>query len=228
MTSTDELRRLVEAERGARAPEPVVARGWSAVNRALAKGVTPMAVATGPLAIWSTAAKALAVSFVGGAVVTTASLTIVGGVSEPVVVASSSAVAVVVPRAPVRAEGAAKAPSVPSAVPPEPSDSAGGRPPSSPSGASTLEAEVDLIRRAKAALNTGQPLLARVWLDQHQAQFPRGVLAAEREGLRVVVLCQGGQLEEGRRRARRLLARGTVLAEPIAGACQLDRHDLVE
>jgi hypothetical protein len=70
--------------------------------------------------------------------------------------------------------------------------------PGVPRGPSTLEAEAELLRRAGAALNAGDPAQALHLIGQHAASFPNGVLIEEREAERVVVLCALGRVSDAR------------------------------
>ena len=88
---------------------------------------------------------------------------------------------------------------------------------------STFDAELALMERAKTALNGGKPHMAEVWLNEHQAKYPRGIFAGEREGLRVVLLCRTGRLDEGRRLAARLGR--SVLTDHIRRACYINEPE---
>src|SRR5450432_1153280 len=70
-----------------------------------------------------------------------------------------------------------------------------------------LEAEMRWVRAADAALRTGDVGLAQSLLKQHAREFPNGLLAEEREGLRVVAACQGGASPTVQRAASRFLQR---------------------
>lgn len=59
---------------------------------------------------------------------------------------------------------------------------------SSPAG--TFDAELELIKRAKVEFDRGRDDLARGVLSEHAQRFPRGVFAAEREGLVVLSSCR--------------------------------------
>lgn len=63
-------------------------------------------------------------------------------------------------------------------------------PASQSASAPSFDAELVLIRRAKAEFDAGRDHLARVWLTEHAQRFPRGVFAAEREGLTVLSICR--------------------------------------
>lgn len=74
------------------------------------------------------------------------------------------------------------------------------KPSSSP--ADTLAEELALLEAAHAAKD---PTIALSALERHLARFPRGSMAAERERLRVEVLCRLDRLDEARELADRLL-----------------------
>jgi hypothetical protein len=65
-----------------------------------------------------------------------------------------------------------------------------------------LAVEVDLIRRAHAALQDGDPARALGLLDQHAGAFPNGSLAEERSVARIKALCLLGRTPEARVAAR--------------------------
>lgn len=69
-----------------------------------------------------------------------------------------------------------------------------------------IDAEVELLDRARAALAAGTPELALAWVDEHAREFPRGSLADAREGARVDALCLQGRTVEAEAAAQRLLA----------------------
>jgi hypothetical protein len=58
-------------------------------------------------------------------------------------------------------------------------------------------------------------------LDAHAREFSKGVLAHEREGLRVLALCKLGRLDEGRRLQQRFLSQhaSSPLAARVRAAC---------
>lgn len=92
---------------------------------------------------------------------------------------------------------------------------------SQPPSAETLAEELDLIRRAHAASNGGDPLEALRILGLHGQRFPNGSLAIEREGARATALCQAGREEEGRRAAERFLTAhpSSPLRARVSRAC---------
>jgi hypothetical protein len=59
--------------------------------------------------------------------------------------------------------------------------------------------ELKLIQQATAALNRRAPQEATVALDEHRRRFPSGVMAQERDGLRIVALCQRNETEKARK-----------------------------
>ncbi|MEC7524887.1 MAG: hypothetical protein VYE22_33715 [Myxococcota bacterium] len=71
--------------------------------------------------------------------------------------------------------------------------------------ASSLAAEVALLRRAQAAINQGDADAALRILAEHASQHPSGVMAAEREAARVVALCRAGREAEARAASARFL-----------------------
>lgn len=85
----------------------------------------------------------------------------------------------------------------------------------------TTEGELTLIRAATAALRDGDAQGAAWILDEHATRFPRGVLAQEREALRVLVLCDLGRVGEAQRARERFLrsAPDSPMVERVRNAC---------
>ncbi len=85
--------------------------------------------------------------------------------------------------------------------------------------ASTLEAELALLRAAKAA---GSPTDALVSLEQHRRDFPHGILADERDALRIDSLCALDRRTEARSAAKRFLAErpDSPLRARVRDACR--------
>jgi hypothetical protein len=83
--------------------------------------------------------------------------------------------------------------------------------PEAASSVDTLEAELDLLARARAALER-DPRAALASLDEHARTFPGGKLGIERELLALDVLERLGRAADARARAERLLerARGSI------------------
>jgi hypothetical protein len=66
----------------------------------------------------------------------------------------------------------------------------------------SLQAESALLMQARAQLRSGHPGEAQATLDRLQAQFPKGMLAQEREVLAIEVLAARGNAGGARQRAR--------------------------
>ncbi len=86
-----------------------------------------------------------------------------------------------------------------------------------------LEGEMKLLRTADAALRRGDSAAALSALNKHAALYPTGVLSQEREGVRAIALCTGGNLSQGQSAAQRFLAQAakSPLASRIRAACSL-------
>ncbi len=89
--------------------------------------------------------------------------------------------------------------------------------------AADLEGEMKLLRQADGALRRGDSAAALVALNKHAAQYPGGVLAQEREGVRAIALCSSGNTSAGQSAAQRFLssASKSPLASRIRSACSL-------
>ncbi|PRQ06311.1 hypothetical protein [Enhygromyxa salina] len=115
-------------------------------------------------------------------------------------------------------------PEPPEVVEPSPSTSqpSSARTPSptstSSSASATLAAELQLIRAARNA----PAAQALALLDQHAEQFPNGELANEREGLRVIALCELDRFDEAQRAGERFVAGspGKLLVQRVESACR--------
>lgn len=85
----------------------------------------------------------------------------------------------------------------------------------------SLASELELIRQAARALADDRPADALEALDAHRTRFADGVLAQERQGLRVLARCAGGQRQAGLRERTRFLktAPDSPLAERVRRAC---------
>jgi hypothetical protein len=90
--------------------------------------------------------------------------------------------------------------------------------PTSASSPSTLAAELQLIRAARNA----PPLQALELIDRHAEQFAEGELSNEREGLRVIALCELGRVDEARGASERFVARspGALLIQRVSNGCR--------
>ena len=99
--------------------------------------------------------------------------------------------------------------------------------PVEPATPETLAAETSLLRRARAALAGGNAGGCLSLLSQHAKRFPTGVLAEERDALRVVALCSDGRIEDGKKAAAKF--RRAHLGSPLRGrvdsACTSDEKD---
>ncbi len=91
-----------------------------------------------------------------------------------------------------------------------------------PGDRSSLAVEAALLQRAQTALAAGDPEAALARLGEHARGFKDGVLARERDALRVTALCAAGRVGEGRAEAAAFLAAhaGSLLAERVRGACE--------
>jgi hypothetical protein len=74
----------------------------------------------------------------------------------------------------------------------------GGAPLNGATGAASLAEETRLLQAAQRELAQKRTAAALVLLDEHAAKFPRGALAQERAGARVLALCDLGRLAEAR------------------------------
>ncbi|MCY0987627.1 hypothetical protein OV203_10860 [Nannocystis sp. ILAH1] len=85
-------------------------------------------------------------------------------------------------------------------------------------------AERRLLEAAQAALQRGAPAAALASLDEHARRFARGLLADEREVLRVLVLCAEQRPDEAEAVAQALLRGGPGLFLPrLRGSCVGER-----
>lgn len=108
------------------------------------------------------------------------------------------------PPAPSHARRAPRASPAPPATVSPAREPEAAEPEAAPS-ASSLAAEVALLRRAQAAINQGDADAALRILAEHASQHPSGVMAAEREAARVVALCRAGREAEARAASARFL-----------------------
>ncbi len=86
-----------------------------------------------------------------------------------------------------------------------------------------LEGEMKLLRQADAALRRGDSASALVAINKDAALHPAGVLSQEREGVRAIALCSGGNLAQGQAAARKFLASASKspLSSRIRSACSI-------
>lgn len=86
-------------------------------------------------------------------------------------------------------------------------------------GRETFDAELRLIDGAKVELDRGRPHIAKVWLGEHAARYPRGVFSTDREALQVLVSC--AERPEPARAARFVAAHPTSpLSERLTRECE--------
>lgn len=200
------------------------------IERALAARLGPHAFPPSPpvtssarlLAVRALAGAAVGACVIGG-VLYASSAGPSGGIPAAVVptarqVANPSALPLVAPTS-SPTTGVAS-PSEP-IVPAQPTSSS---PASAPRRQDALTREVALLSRAVAALNAGRAGEALATLNEHQRQFPRGVLGAERLAAKAQALCSLGRVREGRAELARLsptspaAGRAKQVCEPVAPA----------
>lgn len=95
-----------------------------------------------------------------------------------------------------------------------------GRPapsPASENSPATLAAELQLIRAARSV----PAAQALELLDRHAEQFAEGELSSEREGLRIIALCELERFDEAQRAGQRFVAAspGALLLQRVRSAC---------
>lgn len=194
MTKSDELSRLFAAER-AQAPEAMATqRAWEGLRGSLRSGAPSLTIASGPLKLGlSLATKSFIGSSLLAFVVTTAGL----GIHAATTTVAPSAERAAAPPSASQPPQQASMPRPLLAVPVPSTSSDARSAPRSPnaSDSSTLRDELELLKAAKRELDQGRPHLAAVWLDQHEARYPKGVLRQERQRLRHLL---GQQAREGR------------------------------
>ena len=86
-----------------------------------------------------------------------------------------------------------------------------------------LEGEMKLLRTADAALRRGDSAAALAAINKDAALHPAGVLSQEREGVRAIALCSGGNMSQGQAAARKFLASAakSPLSSRIRSACSI-------
>lgn len=92
-----------------------------------------------------------------------------------------------------------------------------------PKARGTLSDELELLHRAQAAWRAHEAPQALALIDQHKRRFPRSELRLEREGLRVLTLCELGRTNEARALAHKLLDKAprSPLRATIEESCAL-------
>ena len=184
MNDPEELSRLLAAERAEAPSLADTTRGWQGVQSALQANTPALAIAHGPLKIGlSLASKSLLGGGLLAFTVTTTGL----GLHE--VMSRRAESAVTAPNSVLTRPAAPSMlppplPSPPAGEPPVRSQPPTPTPTPSSREPSTLPQELRLIKAAKQELDAGRPHLAQVWLDEHAARYPNGLLQREREELR--------------------------------------------
>jgi hypothetical protein len=89
--------------------------------------------------------------------------------------------------------------------------------------AATLSEELELLHRAQTAWRAREASAALRLLDEHHSRFPRSQLRLERDGLRVLTLCELGQKAQAAALAKKLLERAprSPLRTTIEESCAL-------
>ena len=221
MSITDEVSKLLQAERKVAAPSAVVERGWQRLARDLAANVAPLPIASGPVKLGLAAfPKWLLAGFTLGLVGAGASASLLAprvvSHSAPTVIDRGAPVAV----APTSTAEAAKLPAVNPPEPPRsgPEQTRAWAAPSASTPA-TFDAELKLISLAKSELDAHRPQQARAWLAEHAARFPHGVFAVERDALRILARCDQGPKSPALARKFAEQHPGSPLVERLERAC---------
>jgi hypothetical protein len=221
MNTTDDLSKLLEAERQAAVPSAAVERGWQRLAVDLAANVAPLPVASGPIKLglavfpkWLLAGFTLGLAGAGAtASVWPQRAEFDGGPAD---------VARVAPVALTRASTAEEAAPPPAAAPERPrtppEQARAWAAPSAPTSV-TFDAELKLISLAKSELDAHRPAQARAWLAEHAEQFPHGVFAVERDALGVLASCEQGPKSPGLARKFAEQHPGSPLVERLERAC---------
>lgn len=202
MNADESFESLVDAERQQRLCRVEAERGWKRLQAAVRSGARPTPVVAAPLSLGAVlfTARAAAVFALAGASTALAAGTWAYRVELGIVSVSGApdtpANAPTQTRHPVHEAGRhpardalderRPAPRRAESVPSPPPSFTGSRAPSPRS----LDAELDLLGRATAELDAGRPTAALALLQRHAAQYPRSMLALERETLRILVECR--------------------------------------
>lgn len=211
MSAEQELREWIENERASRAPQTTVGPGWERLKKAVDSGDAPLAVPVSLAHVSQStvlAGRAL-VAVLAGAIGTTAF--VVSSKSPP----DSTSAIPALRRAPIPNVEAAPTPAAPAPAPVAPAerDSSATLTPEQPTAqvlpqsrprsgapvaiptehqaASSLNEELRLITNAKRDLDRGAARSATAWLNEHRTRFPSGSLSAERDALKLLLLCNG-------------------------------------
>ena len=86
-----------------------------------------------------------------------------------------------------------------------------------------LDEELELLHRAQSAWRARDAASAVSLLDEHRARFPRSQLRLERDGLRILTLCELGEKAQAAALAKKLIARAprSPLRATIEESCAL-------
>lgn len=234
MNPDESFETLVNAERQAELSRGEAERGWKRLRAAVRSGARPVPVVSAPLSLGAVlfTARAAALLAFAGAGTALAAATWAYRVELGIVSVSRA------PGAPVSApglvqqkvsgarpdrahgafeEGRLTPPSV--QIPPSP------RPRSERRAESprSLDAELDLLGRATAELDTGRPNAALAFLQRHADEYPKSMLAPERETLRVLVECRIRPGPRSRALAQQFLSRRpkSLHRDRLRRACSL-------
>jgi hypothetical protein len=94
---------------------------------------------------------------------------------------------------------------------------------SAPAAPDALTLEVALLSRAISSLSAGRPGDALKTLNEHQRQFPHGILDQERRAAKAQALCSLGRVAEGRSELARLTPRSPA-ADRARQVCDAGEH----
>jgi len=199
MTRSNDISRLLAAERGTAPPAGAAEAGLNRLLGSLAAHAAPLPVAIGSLHLgWSVVGKWLGVGFVvglggaGAAAYVSSSHDDSSAAAAPVAVVSAAppvaplaAIVPVEPRvSPVVNVPARVASKESSRIETAQLDSA-----PAVNASPGFDEELRLIGAAKRELDAGRVPAARALLDEHRQRFPAGVFAVERDGLGALASC---------------------------------------
>ena len=223
----DLLKELVELEREAEPLPERTERGWQRLSATVAKG------GSGTLVLGASKTLKLSAWYAGKWAALGGIGLVLGGASyvalehrapAPLPVASAASGATL----PRPAASAAGPP--PSADPVEieqpatPVPAARGRRAGGGGAPGSFEQELALIKAAKAELDAGRSAAALDLVNQHARLYPRGVFAGEREALRALGTCGGGDSATGRKLGVAFIRAypTSPLVDRVRRACGLD------
>ena len=226
MSAERELEALFRAERAVRPTTDSVNQGWQRLAMDLAANVAPLPVATGSLklGVWLVP-KWLLLGFAVGMVGAGAASPLFGAAKPRV---SLAAVSTRVDTPNGQARPAQRVPSVKEDRPLPPAasgaiprvhDSSALPVGPSPSSASSLDAELELISFAKSALEAHRLPETQALLTVHAQRFPNGVFAVEREALSVLARCEQGPRDPALARSFAKRHPGSPLAARLERSC---------